>query len=215
MEGKKSIADAVEEAVKSDLRIHDAIRMGITNNRRLAREIQKEVSSLSGRNTSIGTIAVALQRLGGRIKREADARYSGIFGRSRLQLRDDISIVYIRGLVEPLQTEGKKTSNFYVNIQGIGTTTILVDDELLDEIRYKKENLIKRISNLSAIIITSPKEIVETPGVIAHLMMALGGSRINVVEVTSSYDNTFLIVEKKDSLKAVDIVRSLINKSRK
>ncbi len=208
-----SVVDAVEEVVKSDTRIHDAVRMGIANNRRLAQHIQADVGRITCNKPAVGTIAVTLQRLGSRIK-AGDTKYSDIFGRSQLQLRDDISILYMKGspdITEP----GKDEDCFYVKIQGIGTTTALTDDRGLGKIEYKSGDMLKKISGLSAIIITSPDEIVDTPGVVAHLMMALGGRGINVVEVTSSYDKTFLIVDKKDSLNAVGIVRSLINRSRK
>jgi hypothetical protein len=210
----KSISKAVEEVVQSDMRVLDAIRMGIINNRKLAQQIQEEVSKTAEQNAGVSTIAVTLQRLGTRIKTESDRKYANIFKGSRLQLMDDISILYLKGQPRIDKPE-TKNGGFYVKVQGIGTTTVLVDDSSMDSIEYKKDELLKRLSSLSAIVITSPREIVETPGVIAHLMMALGGANINVVEVTSSYDNTFLIVDKKDSLKAVEIVRSLINRSKR
>lgn len=208
-----TIAEAVKETVESDMRIYDALRLGIVNNRRLAKHIQHDVSRLVGQNATVNTIAVALQRLGAKIKLLPDKKYSEIFSQSHLQLRDDISILYIKGNPEP-DGEEAKSGGFLVKIQGIGSTTVFADDDTLAKMDYKKADILKKISSLSAIIITSPHKIVETPGVIAHLMMALGGSGINVVEVTSSYDNTFLIVEKKDSLKAVEIIRSLIKRSR-
>lgn len=209
-----TVAQAVEEVVKSDLRIHDAVRMGITNNRRLAKVIQKDVNKLAKQNTSIGTITVTLSRLASRIREDEDMKYDAIFGKSKLQMRDDITIIYLRGnpdVGEPRRGE----AGFFVKIQGIGTTTLLVDDESAESLKYNNEDVLKRITNLSAITITSPDDIVRTPGVLAQLMMPLGGNNINLVEVTSSYDNTFLIVDKKDSLKAVEAVRNLISKARR
>lgn len=209
-----SVADAVQQTVKADARVYEALKIGITNNRRLAKHIHAEVNTLTGHNASIATITVTLQRLAAKIQESEDTKYKNIFGKSRLQLRDDITILYIRGSPSIQKPEGDDTG-FYVKIQGIGTTTLLLDDEALAETEYKNEDLLKKITNLSAIIITSPKDILDTPGVIAHLMMALGASRVNVVEVTSSYDSTFLIVDKMDSLKAVQAVRNLIKNSRK
>ena len=210
----KTISKAVEEVINSDLRVLDAIRLGIVNNRRLALRIQPEVSKAAEQKAGVSTIAVALQRIGVRIKADSEARYSSILGKSRLQLMDDIIILYMRGKPQIMKPETKPPA-FYVKVQGIDTTTVFVDEASVDLLEYKKGELLKSISDLSAIIITSPVEIVETPGVIAQLMMALGGASINVVEVTSSYDNTFLIVSKKDSLEAIEIVRSLIRRSKR
>ena len=210
----KAISKAVEEVINSDLRILDAIRLGIVNNRRLAQRIQPEVSKAAGQKAGVSTIAVALQRIGARVKADTEARYSGILGKSRLQMMDDITLLYMKGKPQIVKPETKPPA-FYVKVQGIDTTTVFVDEASVDLLEYKKGELLKLISDLSAIIITSPVEIVETPGVIAQLMMALGGASINVVEVTSSYDNTFLIVSRKDSLEAIEIVRSLIRRSKR
>ncbi|MFH0862401.1 MAG: hypothetical protein V1875_05150 [Candidatus Altiarchaeota archaeon] len=209
----KPISKAVDEVIHSDLRILDAMRMGIVNNRRLAQRIQPEVSKAAGQKAGISTIAVTLQRIGLRVKADTEARYSSILGRSRLQLMDDITILYMRGKPQ-IMTQPARQPAFYVKVQGIDTSTVFVDDASIELLDYKKGELLKTISDLSAIIITSPAEIVQTPGVIAQLMMALGGASINVVEVSSSYESTFLIVSKKDSLGAIEIVRSLIRRSR-
>jgi hypothetical protein len=215
----KSISEAVEEAVKSDLRIYDAIRMGIVNNHSLARHIQSEVSKRAGHNAGVSTIAVSIQRLSSKIKSKTiDDSSINIFSKSRLHMRDDIAILYLKGEAafnEPSYGSlAEATRGFYVKIQGIGTTTILVGEEDLKKMNINPDDVYHKIKDLSAIIITSPKEIVHTPGIIAQLMTALGGSKINVVEVTSSYDNTFLIVKKKDSLKAVEAIRQMIERSK-
>ncbi|MFQ6105463.1 MAG: ACT domain-containing protein, partial [Candidatus Hydrothermarchaeaceae archaeon] len=63
-------------------------------------------------------------------------------------------------------------------------------------------------------ITISPEEIAETPGVIAYLagMLALEG--INVVEMMSSYTETSFIVEEKDALKTIKVIRDEIKRAR-
>jgi len=213
-----SISSVVEEIVLSDYRILNALKMGFANNRSLARLIQKDVSAKVGYNASIEAIAVSLQRMSGRLRTREESSDTDIFYKSRLQMRDNIRLLYLKAgasFNEPKPESVVDASRrFYVKISGIGATTILADEDGVAQMSVKKEDVISSKTDLSAIIITSPKEIVDTPGVIAHLMAALGAIKINVVEVTSSYDTTFLIVDKKDSLPAVEVVRSLIKRGR-
>ncbi len=215
----KHISDIVEEVVKGDPRLYEALAMGIVNNHSLARRIQNEVAVRCGHNPRVSTIAVSIQRLSSKIKnKEVSGSYKEIFSTSRLQFRDDIVLLYLQPdtiVDDPgYNSLFEVTRGFHVKIQGIGVTTILVGEEDLKKITIKKEDVIQEIKELSAIIITSPKEIVQTPGIIAQIMASLSGSDINVVEVTSSYDNTFIIVEKKDSLKAVDTIRHMIKRAK-
>lgn len=213
-----SISSIVEEIVRSDYRILNALKMGFANNRSLARLIQKDVSARVGYNAALEAIAVSIQRIGEKLRAQDQQQYFDIFSHSQLRLRDNIQLFYLKAgasFEEPNYNNYLDANRgFYVKIQGIGTITILADEESAEQMDIKKEDVLSQKTDLSAIIITSPKDIVETPGVIAHLMAALGGSKINVVEVTSSYDTTFLIVDRKDSLPAIEVVRSLISRSR-
>jgi len=213
-----SISSLVEEIILSDYRILNAVKMGFANNRSLARLIQKDVSDRVGYNAALEAIAVSIQRTGGKLRGAEEQPHMDIFSKSQLSLRDNIQLLYLSAgsiFREPkYDTLIDANRGFYVKIQGIGSMTILADDEGLEQMKIRKEDVLSRKIDLSAIVITSPKEIVDTPGVIAHLMAALGASKINVVEVTSSYDTTFLIVDRKDSLPAIETVRALIRRSR-
>ena len=213
-----SISSIVEEIILSDYRILNPLKMGFANNRSLARLIQKDVSARVGYNASLEAIAVSIQRIGQKLRDKEEGQYFDIFSRSQLQLRDNIQLYYLKpnsAFSEPKYDNVIDANRrFYIKIQGIGSTTILVDEEGVEDMSIRAEDVLSSKKDLSAIIITSPKDIVDTPGVIAHLMAALGGSKINVVEVTSSYDTTFLIVNRKDSLPAIEVVRSLIKRSR-
>jgi len=209
-----SVVSACEKIVKNDQRIHEALKLGIVNNRRLARHIQEEVSNELGYNVNLATLGVTLKRISERTEKTHEARYKIILGQSRLQLRDDITILYMRGTQQQKNPDIGKRMGFYVRIEGIGSTTIFVDDEQEKRIQYKNEDLLKKLSNLTAIIISSPENIMDTPGVLAHIMMGLVGSQINVVEVISSYDSTYMIVEKNQSIKAIKSLRNMISRSR-
>jgi len=210
---RHSIPHAVEAVMKSDLRLYDTLSMGVVNYKSLARHIKKQVESLAGEKTTENAIAMALQRLASKV-RSGETKLEGfvdIFASSKLQMRDNIAILYL----DKTPVINKIEGGFTVVIQGMDSTTLFIDEEKLGKLKIPKEHVQDQRKNLSAIILTSPREIADTPGVIAHLMNALGANNINVVEVTSSYNTTYLLVDEKDSLETIRIVRALIERSRK
>ena len=210
---RQTIPTAVEAVLKSDLRLYDTLKIGVVNYKALARHIRRQVETIAGEKTTENAIAMALQRVGKKIRTGAKKLegYVDIFASSRLQMRDNIVILYLKKPPE-IQTLEK---GFMVVIKGIESTTIFVDEEKAGKLKIQKEDLEGQRKDLTAIILSSPKEILDTPGVIAHLMNALGVNNINVVEVTSSHNTTYLLVDRKDSLEAVKIVRALIERSKK
>ncbi|MDD5111834.1 MAG: ACT domain-containing protein [Candidatus Altiarchaeota archaeon] len=210
---RHSIPSAVDAVVKSDLRLYDTLKMGVVNYKALARHVKSRVESLANEKTTENAVSMALQRLGMKI-RTGQKKLEGfvdIFAKSHLQMRDNIAVLYLKKTPDiPRMDKG-----FMVVIKGVESTTLLLDEEKLSKLKIPPENVEGQRKSLSAIILASPREIEDTPGVIAHLMNALGASGINVVEVTSSYNTTYLIVDEKDSLEAVQIIRSLIERSRK
>jgi aspartokinase len=68
---------------------------------------------------------------------------------------------------------------------------------------------------IASVIVKSPKEIADTPGVIAHLANILALEKINVVEMMSSYNETWFIVSERDALKTVEAMRQEIKRARR
>jgi hypothetical protein len=208
-----SIPHAVESIIRSDLRIYDTLRMGIVNYKALARHIRKQVEALAGESSTENAIAMALQRYGLKMRagQKKQEGYMEIFASSKLQMRDNIAIIYLKSLPELKGLE----RGFMVVIKGVESTTLFIDEEKAGKLKIPKESIEGQRKDLTALILTSPKEIADIPGVVAHLMNALGANNINLVEVTSSYNTTYLLVDRKDSIEAIQIIRSLIDRSKK
>ncbi|VVB54499.1 ACT domain protein [uncultured archaeon] len=204
----KKITDAVTNIIQTDPRILDALNMGIINYKALARLIKPEVEELAAKPASIEAIAIAAQRLTTKIttNKSTQPSYSHILAKTQIQLRDDVHVFYLKELPQlPTIDRG-----FLVAIKGIDSATILVDDNHFHKLRIPEHEVVSDKRKLSAIILQSPPEISETPGVIAHLLRALAGAQVNVVEIISSYDTTYFLVEQTDSLRALEALRFII-----
>ncbi|MBD3261528.1 MAG: ACT domain-containing protein [Candidatus Altiarchaeales archaeon] len=208
----KSSRLVIENIIESDWRINQAYRLGLLNNRRLAQYIKPEVEAELGRKTSNAAVNQALYRLTRekpRIEENKD-----VLGESSLKLQDNISLYYLNEDFKQVFFESETGArNLSIQVKGMGLNTLILDRESRQKTRIPNQKVIKKLEDLSALILTSPKEIVEIPGVIAKLMTVLGANKINVVEVFSSYDTTVILVEQKQSMKALETIRKLIRNS--
>ena len=64
--------------------------------------------------------------------------------------------------------------------------------------------------NCTMIVMHSPEELEATPGVVAFLTTLLAEQNVNIVEFISCWTETIIVVEKKDSLKAYEVLSNLV-----
>jgi len=83
---------------------------------------------------------------------------------------------------------------------------------LLDRTELPKitKDVLKKNENCSTFIIKSPEEIENTPGVVAFLTSLLSEQNVNVMEFISCWTETIIVVDRKDNLRAYEILSSVI-----
>ena len=70
-------------------------------------------------------------------------------------------------------------------------------------------NVLVRHDKCTMIVIHSPEELEATPGVVAFLTTLLAEQNVNIIEFISCWTETIIVVEKKDSLKAYEVLSNL------
>ena len=83
---------------------------------------------------------------------------------------------------------------------------------LLDKTELPRitKDVLKKNENCTTIIIKSPEEIETTPGVVAFLTSLLSEQNVNVVEFISCWTETIMVVDRKDSLRAYEILMNVV-----
>jgi aspartokinase len=90
--------------------------------------------------------------------------------------------------------------------------------DLLDKFVYlvDRSDMPERIStlvkhdNCTMIVVHSPEELEATPGVVAFLTSLLAEQNVNIIEFISCWTETIIVVEKKDSLKAYEVLSNVV-----
>jgi aspartokinase len=98
------------------------------------------------------------------------------------------------------------------------TSKVGMKVDLLDKFVYlldrndmpQRVNALIKHDNCTMIVIHSPEELEATPGVVAFLATLLAEQNVNIVEFISCWTETILVVEKKDSLKAYEVLSNMV-----
>ncbi|MEM2157679.1 MAG: ACT domain-containing protein, partial [Sulfolobales archaeon] len=126
-------------------------------------------------------------------------------------LRKDILLSKLKEFM-PMITQAR----FFQLTQGTKTFTLVVSEDIGKEVVkfFGNEFIEEVIENQSAIVLISPKEIITVPGVISYITSLLSWHGINITQVISCYVDTILILDRKDILRAYNLIEELITRLR-
>ncbi len=219
-----SVAEAVRTIVSNNASLLECLSDGLVNYTWVAESIMEEVKKLTGRKrVNIDAIKAALIRFEEELKHEKKQLIRDIgkiLAKSTVELQNDISVVTVKKYTVEQRINEIITlasdSRFFNFTQGKKSYTIVLSTEdvprLLNELEEK--DVLDRVDEQSAIILISPYEIMTTPGVVNYLTRLFYRAGINITQIISCYTDTILIINRKDSVKAIQILQDSIEKNR-
>lgn len=218
-----SVSQAVTEVVSGDPILRQCVVRGIVNYRKLAKMLQPMVSQILGKEIPIDTIKVALLRYTSRVGGEKSVKKEvlDVIARSSVELRTDITIIVVRSTainyIAQLLAKIVSKARFMAVMQSVVATTIVVDKDSAEEIlkSVKKDDVIEVQRDQAAVVIVSPEEIMNVPGVLAYIANVLSQNNINIVHIESCYTDTIIIVSKNDLEKAFSTIMKHVDGAKK
>ncbi len=190
-----TIAQNVRNHLRNKPYLLEALEKGIVNLSELSRQIQIELKT---DNTS--AVKAALRRFSEELQKHKQKREEKV-----LQLLKRSSIaVYDRKSVMITSKEMSTKTGMKVDLPN--KYVYLIDRAELPE---RISTLVKH-ENCTMIVIHSPEELEATPGVVAFLTTLLAEQNVNMVEFISCWTETIIVVEKKDSLKAYEVLSNIV-----
>jgi len=201
----------------------DVMCLGIVNYTALARYIESDVNKIVDRKVSIDAIKMALIRFSEKICEAHESMYERarlVVEKSSLELKSDICVVTIRREAVMMNMErvaklAAKT-RFFQMTQGLKSFTIAISREDLDELIeiVGRENVEDLQLDQVAILIVSPMEIINTPGVVAFISTVLALNGINITHIVSCYRDTIIVVKRDDALRAYEVLENALRGKR-
>mgnify|MGYP001114186987 FL=1 len=189
------IAKTVRSHLQNKPYLLEALEKGIVNLSELSRQIQKE---LKIDNTS--AIKAALRRFAEDLQKHKQKREEKVL---QVLKRSGIA-VYDRKAVMITSKELNTKNGMKVDL--LGKYVYLLDRSDMPE----RINALVKHDNCTMIVIHSPEELEATPGVVAFLTTLLAEQNVNIIEFISCWTETIIVVEKKDSLKAYEVLSNLV-----
>jgi aspartokinase len=190
-----TIAQNVRSHLRNKPYLLEALEKGIVNLSELSRQIQEE---LKIDNTS--AVKAALRRFSEELQKHKQKREEKV-----LQvLKRSAMAVYDRKSVMITTKEINTKSGMKVDL--IGKFVYLLDKGDM----HRRINALIKHDNCTMIVMHSPEELEATPGVVAFLTTLLAEQNVNIIEFISCWTETIVVVEKKDSLKAYEVLSNLV-----
>ena len=214
-----SVSHAVEEMVRRNPFLGDALGKGMINHSSLARIIKPQIEKTLFKDVQEGSIVVALNRLSKKFKK-IEAGQNKLQGLGDLTVRSNL--VDYTFLNSPtlgsaqnklLEKTADKKDVFITISHGINQVTIIAGQTLETDIKeiFKGETSICTLKNLSSLNIKIPIEATKIPGVLYSILKLLAWDGINLIEFISTFTELTLVMESKDIDRAFSILKNAYN----
>ena len=174
----------------------EALEKGIVNLSELSRQIQEELKT-----GNISAVKAALRRFSEELQRHKQKREEKVLQvlkRSSMAVYDRKSVVITNREIDVKNA---------LKVDLLNKHVYLLDRSDLPE---RASTLVKH-EDCTMIVVHSPEELEATPGVVAFLATLLAEQNVNIIEFISCWTETILVVEKKDSLKAYEVLSNMVS----
>jgi aspartokinase len=190
-----TIAQNVRSHLQNKPYLLEALEKGIVNLSELSRQIQEElkIENMSAVKAALRRFSEELQKH----KQKREEKVLQVLKRSAMAVYDRKSVII---------TTKEVNTETGMKVDLLGKVVYLLDRSDLPE---RITALVKH-DNCTMIVVHSPEELEATPGVVAFLTTLLAEQNVNIIEFISCWTETIIVVEKKDSLKAYEVLSNLV-----
>jgi len=215
-----SVSKVTQDLISSNLSLQHALEGGYGNYSAIARMLKPKIEETLGRGVKLESVTTAVKRA------KADyalpqANIVRIIAGSTTNLRTDIAKITIEKTKGTLKIARKTLAEFseeYLQIiEGISAITLVFDQKFFDDIYplFRKEEILDQKRNLAAIMLHSPREIINTPGCLISFYNTISRRYLNIEETMSCFTDTIIILSMEDVGKAFTILTELITEARR
>jgi len=218
-----NITRIVEKILDNWPFLHDLFKMDAANYSGIARTIVNQVENEVGNPVKINAIIMAIQRYAQKIiGKPLSNSIVEVIAKFSLTLKNDMINITLKRLeksynmiVESYKKINWETGERILIFQSEGEISCLLDKKNADYLQKNLKNEIENIEeNLSILIIKTPPEMVEVPGVIHHLTGLISRAGITLIDIVTTYREIIFVVHDKDAHSTFEILDETIERSR-
>lgn len=209
----------VKETIDTDPAMQDALVRGYANLSSMARIVKSRVEEFKGKELNIDSIITSIKRLRGTY-RQVSHQTRKVVAASTVNVRTDVAKISLEKSRRGLETLGKMMATYqneFIQVsEGTIAVTVVFDQKIRDEIRemFRTVDILEDESDLAAIMVNSPTEIIRTPGCAITFYNQVSRRGINIEDTVSCFTDTVIVVKMEDVGKAFAALTELISAAR-
>ncbi|MDG6904871.1 MAG: ACT domain-containing protein [Nitrososphaerota archaeon] len=214
-----SISKTVKEVIDNDLSLQDALGRRYGNYTAIARLIKPKVERDIGRKVNFESLITSVKRVKPRLQ-QAQGGIEGVMAGSVVNVRTDVAKLNLEKSKRSLEAARNVMATYQEEFLQISESnsaiTLIFDQKLLGEIhrRFNDNYVLDEQTNLAAIIVHSPTEIVRTPGVVLAIYAKIAENHINIEDTVSCFTDTIVVIRMEEVARTFSVLTDLISDCR-
>ncbi|MDR6300073.1 hypothetical protein [Mesonia maritima] len=217
----KTVAQSVEQLLKSRPFLEEALQENIINYSALAEKLQPEISLLLKKSVKTGAVMMALRRYKSPVGVSKNLKIQQAFKNlGDITVRSNISAFTFRNTNTLVNCHGKllafvsdNTHLFYAFTRGILESNIMISGAEAERVNsfFKAEKLLNKRDKLAAVSVQLPQDNSKVAGLYYQLFKHLAWSNIALYEVVSTTNEFTVLVEEPVVEQAFSVLKNLKN----
>ncbi|MDA4111967.1 MAG: ACT domain-containing protein [Thaumarchaeota archaeon] len=214
-----SISKVVKGVIDNDLSLQDALSRKYGNYTAIARIIKPKVEKDLGRKVNFESLVTSVKRVKPRFQENAGG-IEGVLTRSVVNVRTDVAKLNLEKSKRSLEAARNIMASYQEEFLQISESnsaiTMIFDQKLLEEIhkKFNDDDVLDEQSDLAAIIVHSPTEIVRTPGVVLSIYAKIAENHVNIEDTVSCFTDTIIVIRMDDVARTFSTLTDLISEYR-
>lgn len=213
------ISKIVKDVINDDLSLQDALSRRYGNYTAIARLIKPKVEHGLGRKVNFDSLVTSVKRVKPRIQ-VAQGGIESVLANSVVNVRTDVAKLNLEKSKRALEAARTIMATYQEEFLQISESnsaiTMIFDQKLLEEIhkKFNDDDVLDEQSDLAAIIVHSPAEIVRTPGVVLSIYMKIAENHVNIEDTVSCFTDTIVVIRMNEVARTFSTLTDLITECR-
>ena len=209
----------MKTVLDNDLSLQDALGRKYGNYTAIARLIKPKVERDLGRKVNFDSIVTSVKRVKPRLQLGNQGIESVIAG-SVVNVRTDVAKLIVEKSKRSLESARNMMATYQEEFLQVSESnsavTMVFDQKLLGEIhkKFNDDDVLDEQSDLAAIIVHSPTEIVRTAGVVLAIYARIAENRVNIEDTVSCFTDTIIVIRMVEVARTFSTLTDLISECR-
>jgi hypothetical protein len=218
--GQISISKTVKEVIDNDLSLQDALTRKYGNYTAIARIIRHKVERDLGRKVNFESLVTSVKRVKPRLELAQVRGIENVLARSVVNVRTDVAKLSVEKTKRSMESARNVMASYQEEFLQISESnsaiTMVFDQRLLASIhrRFNDDDILDEKSDLAAVIVHSPVEIVRTAGVVLAIYARIAENHVNIEDTVSCFTDTIVVIRMDEVARTFSTLTDLISENR-